>query len=90
MIELRRQSPALRRGDFKRLWSANSTYAFSRSIDNHTIVVGLNTSELPQLVEVTYESKKNPKPVFGEASDISVSDNRLKFKIPARSGVMLK
>jgi len=40
--------------------------------------------------EVTYNGKENGKVVFGTASDISVADGRVKFKIPARSGVMLK
>src|SRR5689334_4557049 len=87
---LRRQHPALRRGDFRRLWSADGTYAFSRSLEEATFVIGLNTSELPQQVEVTYESGQLPQARLGEASDISVSDHSLKFKIPARSGVMLK
>ena len=90
VITLRKQNPALRRGDFKRLWSADGTYAFSRSLDGDTFVIALNTSGSPQQVEVTYEAKKSPKAVLGAASDISVSDHRLKFKIPARSGVMLK
>jgi glycosidase len=89
-IALRWQNPALRRGDFKRLWSANGTYAFSRSLDADTLVVAFNTSEAPQQAEVTYEAQQPPRAVFGEASDISVADGRLKFKIPARSGVVLK
>jgi neopullulanase len=90
LIELRKQHSVLRRGDFRRLWSADGTYAFSRGLEEETFVVALNTSESPQQVEVTYETQKNPKAVLGEASDISVNDHRLKFKIPARSGVMLK
>jgi neopullulanase len=90
VITLRKQNSALRRGDFKRLWSADGTYVFSRSLDSDTFVIALNTSESPQQVEITYEAKKHPKTVLGEASDISVNDSRLKFKIPARSGVMLK
>jgi neopullulanase len=90
LIALRKQNSALRRGDFRRLWSADGTYAFSRSLDGDTFVVALNTSESPQQAEVTYEGKKNPKAVFGEASDISMNDHLLKFRIPARSGVMLK
>ena len=54
-----------------------------------TFVVALNVSESPQQVHVTYEAQKSPKAVFGEASDISV-DGRLRFTIPARSGVVLK
>jgi glycosidase len=90
VVTLRKQNPALRRGDFKRLWSADGTYTFSRSLDGETLVIALNTSDSPQQVEVTYETKKPPKAVFGEASEIAVSDSRLKFKIPARCGVVLK
>ena len=90
LITLRKKNPALRRGDFKRLWSADGVYAFSRSYKGKTFIVALNVSELPQQAHVTYEAQKNPKPVFGEASDMSVEDGRLRFTIPARSGVMLK
>jgi neopullulanase len=90
LIALRKQNPALRRGDFKRLWSADGTYAFSRSLEDDTLVMALNTSGSPQQVEVTYEAKKSPTAVLGDPSDISMNDHRLKFKIPARSGVMLK
>ena len=88
-IALRKKHPALRRGDYKRLWSAEGVYAFSRSYEGKTFVVALNVSESPQQIHVTYEARKSPKPVFGEASDISV-DGRLRFTIPARSGVVLK
>ena len=90
LIGLRKQNSALRRGDFRRLWSADGTYAFSRSWEGETMVVALNTSESPQQVEVRYEAKKNPKAALGEVTDISMDDHRLKFRIPARSGVMLK
>jgi len=90
LIALRKKHPALRRGDFKRLWSADGVYAFSRACEGKTFVVALNVSESPQQVHVTVEAQKNPKPVFGEASDISVEDGRLRFTIPARSGVVLK
>ena len=89
LIALRKKHPALRRGDYKRLWSAEGVYAFSRSYEGKTFVVALNVSESPQQVHVTYEAQKSPKAVFGEASDISV-DGRLRFTVPARSGVVLK
>jgi len=90
LIALRKKHPALRRGDFKRLWSADGIYAFSRSYEGKTFIVALNVSESPQQAHVTYEAGKSPKAVFGEASDLSVEDGRLRFTIPARSGVMLK
>jgi len=90
VITLRTENPALRRGDFTRLWSADGTYAFSRSLGGQTLVIALNVSESPQQAEVRYEAKKSPKLLFGQASDVSVHDGRLKFTIPARSGVVLK
>jgi neopullulanase len=89
LIAMRKKNPALRRGDFKRLWSDHGVYAFSRTFEGKTFVVALNTSESHQQIHVTHESNKTPKPVFGDASDISVND-RLHFTIPGRSGVVLK
>lgn len=86
---LRKQNPALRRGDHRRLWSANGIYAFSRSLDGKTFVIALNASETPQQAEVAYDGK-NAKAVFGEASDIAVHDHRLTFKLPARCGAVFK
>jgi cyclomaltodextrinase / maltogenic alpha-amylase / neopullulanase len=88
-ITLRKKHEALRRGDFKRLWSAHGIYAFSRSLDGKTLTVGLNVSDSAQQAEVTYGAK-NPKVVFGQASDISVREGRMKFTIPARSGVVIQ
>ncbi|HUE99282.1 MAG TPA: alpha-amylase family glycosyl hydrolase, partial [Anaerolineales bacterium] len=97
LIDLRRKNPALRRGEMKRLWSADGVYAYGRSYEGKTFIVALNASESPQQVEVTFEAlglsrleaKMAPAPVFGEASHISV-DGKLKFTVPARSGVVLK
>ncbi|HLO31976.1 MAG TPA: alpha-amylase family glycosyl hydrolase, partial [Anaerolineales bacterium] len=87
---LRKKNAALRRGDFRRLWSANGTYAFARSLDDRTLVIALNASDSTQQVEAPFEMKRTPKAVFGEASDISVRDGQLIFKVPARCGVVLK
>jgi neopullulanase len=89
LVAMRKKNPALRRGDYKRLWSDHGVYAFSRTFEGKTFVVALNTSESHQQIHVTHESNKTPKPVFGDASDISVND-RLHFTIPGRSGVVLK
>jgi neopullulanase len=90
VIALRTKNPTLRRGDYKRLWSADGVYGFSRSFEEKTFIVALNTSESPQQIHVTYEAKKTPKPVFGEASEISAEGGHLRFTIPARTGVVLK
>lgn len=89
LIALRRKNPVLQRGDFKRLWSADGVYAYSRTLGDKTFVVAVNVSGSPQRINVSYEAGKSPKPVFGEASDIS-ADGRLHFTVPANSGVVLK
>jgi hypothetical protein len=90
VIALRKQNPALRRGDFRRLWSTNGTYAFSRSLHDITLFTALNVSDSPQELRIRYEALRHPNVVFGNASDFAVSDGHLNFKIPARSSVVLK
>jgi neopullulanase len=89
-VALRKKNPALRRGEYHRLWSEHGVYAFSRSYEEKTFVVALNASESTQQIHVTYDAKKNPRSVFGEASEISIVDGRLRFTVPPRSGVVLK
>jgi len=50
----------------------------------------MNASESSHQVEVEYVARKSPKIAFGDASDISFHEGRLKFMIPPRSGVVLK
>ena len=88
-VTLRSKNTALRRGDFKRLWSADGVYSFSRSLEGETFVVALNVSDSSQAIHVTHEAGHHPIVVFGKASDMSV-DGRLKFTVPPRSGVVLK
>src|SRR5215216_3647629 len=90
VIALRNQNPALRGGDFKRLWSADGIYAFSRSLAEGTFIVALNTSETPQQVEVTYATNKTPNTMFGKPFEISVAGDKMRFRVPPRSGAVLK
>ncbi|MCK7479329.1 MAG: cyclomaltodextrinase C-terminal domain-containing protein [Candidatus Moduliflexus flocculans] len=61
LIDLRKKNPALRRGDYKRLWSANGTYAYSRTLGDKTVVVAVNVSGSPQQINVTYEAGKESR-----------------------------
>jgi neopullulanase len=88
-IALRRQNPALRSGDFKRLWATDGFYVFSRSLNDKTFIVALNSSESPHRVEVPYDTQQIPQVLFGTVSATSMNDGRLKFTVPARSGVVL-
>ena len=48
LISLRKREPALRRGDFTELVARDSVYAFLRSLDEHRILVVLNSSDRPR------------------------------------------
>ncbi len=89
LIALRKQTPALRRGDYGRLWSVNGTYVFSRSLDGNTYIIALNVSDSTQQANVIFRGQ-DPRVIFGEASEIAVNGGRLNFKIPARCGAIIK
>ena len=96
-ISLRKSHPSLRRGTFARLWSADGVYAFGRAPEGvetlHAtslrLVVALNASDEPRQVEVRSEAEKKPKALFGQPSEIESKNGKLRFTIPARSGVVL-
>jgi len=95
-ISLRKSHPSLRRGTFARLWSADGVYAFGRALDVETLhatsllVVALNASDEPRQVEVQSEAKKKPKALFGQPSEIESKNGKLRFTVPARSGVVIE
>ncbi len=88
-ISLRKSHPSLRRGTFERLWSADGVYAFGRAHEGESLVVALNASESPRTLEVQVEAKKKPKALFGHPSEVEAKGGKLKFVVPARSGVAL-
>lgn len=88
-ISLRKSRVSLRRGTFSRLWSADGVYAFGRAHASESLVVAFNASGGPRQIEVRYEAGKKPKALFGQPSEVEARDGKLKFVIPARSGVTL-
>lgn len=88
-ISLRKSHPSLRRGTFSRLWSADGVYAFGRAYEGESLVAAFNVSDEPRTIEVQYEAKKHPKPLFGQPSDVMLTDGKLRLTVPARAGVVL-
>jgi neopullulanase len=89
VISLRKSHPALRRGTFSRLWSADGVYAFGRAHEGEALVVAFNASEEARTLEVQVEAKKKPKALFGHPSEIEAKGGKVKFTVPARSGVVI-
>lgn len=89
LVALRRENDALRRGDYRRLWSTDGIFVFSRSHEGRTFVVALNTSDMNRQAHVTFDPSEVPSVRFGKANDISIAEGRLHFTVPPRSGVVL-
>jgi hypothetical protein len=58
-------------------------------MDGNTLVIAMNASESARQAQVRFDAK-DPKVIFGQASNITVGDGHVKFTIPARSGAILK
>jgi len=93
-IALRKQHPALRRGSYHRLYSADGIYSFGRRQDDDALVVSLNTNDASKTfafpVDVMFPSLDTPKSVFGDVIRASRQGNILELEIPARSGIVVK
>jgi cyclomaltodextrinase len=88
-ISLRKSHPALRRGTFTRLWSADGVYAFGRALEGESLVVAMNASDEPRQIEVQSEAKKKLNALFGQPAEVESKNGKLRFTVPARSGVVL-
>jgi neopullulanase len=93
-IALRKAHPALRRGDFKRLFAQGEIYAFARQLGEEKLVVLLNAGQTPWAFDVPLEGWLPDgtvlDAVWGEGT-ATVGDGRLAgLSVPARGGVMLK
>jgi glycosidase len=88
-ISLRKTHVSLRRGTFKRLWSADGVYAFERAHADESLVVAVNASEAATRIEVGVDAKKKARALFGQPSNVEFQNGTLRFVIPARSGVVI-
>ena len=51
-IALRHAHPALRRGSYHRLYSADGVFAFGRKLDGKMLIIALNTARVTRLIDV--------------------------------------
>src|SRR5271157_855715 len=92
LIALRKAHPALRRdGSYKRLYAADSVYAFKRESESETILVAMNAAEIAHKVNLTKVDLGQGKTqiLFGQA-DLEVEKEIVRLNIPPRSSVVLK
>ena len=90
LISVRRTHPALRRGDYRSVYSDRGIHAFRRRIDGESILIALNAAGMAQTVrvDVSTERRSEPKPIFGRA-EIEVHGDQIQLRLPARAGAMI-
>jgi glycosidase len=95
LIALRKQHPALRRGEYKRLFmdQSNGHFAFARILGEEKVVIAMNTSASPQSFGISCQSlgwhdgRVVRNLVSGQK--ITVEGKKLHVKLPAWSGAWI-
>ncbi|HCL89763.1 MAG TPA: alpha-glycosidase [Candidatus Atribacteria bacterium] len=91
IIKLRRESQALRRGNFKPLYQRDNLYCFSRQLNEEKIIVALNNSSKNEeinifLPEIKTGERLKIKDIFGGTrSPFAINQNELSIKAPANN-----
>jgi glycosidase len=91
LIQLRHQYPALRRGKYQVLFAQEDIYIFSRTLENETLIVAINTDIQSQEVTLDFEGSIE-KIRFGEGSfflNQGEEKQTLSLTLPPRSGLIL-
>jgi len=82
-IALRKEHDALRRGEYKRIFTEDHVFAYSRIHASGNVMVAFNASSEAKTIHLPFEVK--PKVLFGNPT---IADGNV--TIPPRSGIALK
>lgn len=92
MIALRKAHPALRIGDYRRLYAEGGVYAFARGLDDTTLVVAVNAGDEAASIDVPLRDLPAVRPTmlygFTGWMGYGQSVTSLSLGLPARSGVV--
>ena len=86
---LRKNHPALRRGEYERLYTQDKVAAFGRTLKDETIVIVLNASDEERKVELRAPAKK-VRVLFGSQENVSAQSDKVLVTVPPRSGVVYR
>jgi len=91
IIKLRRESLALRRGNFKCLYQQGGFYCFLRQLNEEKIIVALNNSNKNEEINISLPEIKTGKKlkiedIFeGKKDSFVIKQNELNIKVPAHN-----
>ncbi|MBL1209981.1 glycoside hydrolase family 13 protein [Geminocystis sp. GBBB08] len=93
LIHLRHQYSALRTGDYQMLSAQNGVYAFSRNLDQETVIIAVNSNIISSSIVIKNISSSLPyRIVFGEGVYQLKETNsitNLYLTLPCRQGIIL-
>ncbi|MGK7933714.1 MAG: glycoside hydrolase family 13 protein [Microcystaceae cyanobacterium] len=92
LIQIRHQYPALRTGDYQVIQTKGLVYLFSRTLDEQTLLVGVNSDT--QSKEISVHLTFHPQQVLYESNPLTWNfdseQSLLILTIPPRSGFILR
>ena len=88
LAQLRRASPALRRGSWRLLWSGPDAIAYARTHEAETVVTIINRAAAP--LEVVIPAGSAPGAVLWGDATVSVTDGGWAVSLPPRAAVIIR
>ncbi len=91
LITLRKSHHVLRWGAYERLYSADSLFAFARSMNDEKIIIVLNAAETARPIQLDGigSDQRKKEILFGQA-EVRGEGRTIQLTVPPRSGVILK
>jgi cyclomaltodextrinase / maltogenic alpha-amylase / neopullulanase len=86
---LRSEYPALRRGDFTRLYAQKGVYIFSRLLEGRKLLIALNASNERQAIALPAGEARNASVIFGGA-EVNIRENQIHLALNPRSGAVIQ
>ncbi len=94
LIALRNAHPALRRGNYQRLYADEAVYAFSRQLDSEQLIIVVNAAESVRTVQIPIagfpHQKNHLNLIHGGKGRVMLQDGKVVLDIAARSGMVLE
>jgi cyclomaltodextrinase len=87
-IALRKAHPVLRRGTYQTVHAAGDQIAYRRDLDGMVALVAFNVSQSEATFDLPLEIH-SAMIAHGSPSDVQKEGDRIRFTLPARSGVVL-
>lgn len=95
LISLRKSNPALRRGEYFRLYADGSVYAFGRRLDQEVLLIAINRAEEECKVDIPLHSLINSERrtlqfIYGSQGEVISEAGNVQLTIGRRCGVVLR